>query len=78
MVLSLYCMWQAIDPHVYETWNNTLYSAGAVFAPPPGDNNSCATFAQWQAAGQDRGSKVLPLPSVAEIVALGKAVLGDR
>jgi hypothetical protein len=35
----------------------------------------CKDFAAWQGAGQDLGSKVLPLPSVAEIIAMAKAIL---
>jgi len=54
-----------------QTWNNTLYSPGAKFS-----NGPCTSFSAWQAAGQDRGSKVLDMPPVAQIVAMGKAVVG--
>ena len=50
--------------------DNTLYSVGANFS-----NGPCATLAAWQAAGQDKGSKVLEMPPVAQIVAMGKAIL---
>ena len=60
----------SIDPHVYQTFNNTLYSSGSAF-----QNGPCTTFAAWQAAGQDRGSQVLPLPSVEEIVQMGRGIL---
>ena len=53
-----------------QTWNNTLYSPGAKFS-----NGPCTSFSAWQAAGQDRGSKVLDMPPVAQIVAMGKAVV---
>jgi hypothetical protein len=65
------CTAAAIDPHVYQTFNNTLYSNGSAFS-----NGPCATLAQWQAAGQDRESQVLPLPSNLDIIAMGKSVLG--
>ena len=64
------CNESAIAPHVYQTWNNTLYSVGANFS-----NGPCATLAAWQAAGQDKGSKVLEMPPVAQIVAMGKAIV---
>ena len=41
------CTAAAIDPHVYQTWNNTLYSPNATFK-----NGPCASFSAWQAAGQ--------------------------
>lgn len=64
------CKQADIDPHVYQTFNNTLYSNGSVFS-----NGPCSTFAEWQSAGQDRDSHVLPMPSISDIVAMGKAVL---
>mmetsp|Transcript_30133 Transcript_30133/g.90269 ORF Transcript_30133/g.90269 Transcript_30133/m.90269 type:complete len:980 (+) Transcript_30133:3-2942(+) len=64
------CSASAIDPHVYQTFNNTLYSTNATFA-----NGPCSSFAAWQGAGQDRLSQVLPLPSTADMVAMGQAVL---
>jgi hypothetical protein len=64
------CTSSAIAPHVYETWNNTLYSPGSVFS-----NGPCKTFAAWQGAGQDKGSQVMPMPGVPEIVAMGKAIV---
>jgi hypothetical protein len=62
------CTAAAIDPHVYQTWNNTLYSNGSIFS-----NGPCKNFSAWQAAGQDKGSQVKPMPTVEEIVAMGKA-----
>ena len=47
-----------------------LCSPGANFS-----NGPCASFSAWQAAGQDRGSKVLEMLPVAEIVAMGKAIV---
>ena len=64
------CTAAAIDPHVFQTWNNTLYSPSSAFS-----NGPCKDFAGWQAAGQDRGSKVLPMLAVADIVAMGKAIV---
>jgi hypothetical protein len=64
------CTAAAIDPHVFQTWNNTLYSPASAFS-----NGLCKDFASWQAAGQDHASKVLPMLAVAEIVAMGKAVV---
>ena len=65
-----------ISSHVYQTFNNKLYSGGNVpdgnfTAPGP-----CTDFKSWQAAGQDTGSQTLPLPSAAGIVAIAKQVLG--
>ena len=68
-----HCTAGDVTPHVFQTFNNTFYSAGANFS-----NGACASFAAWQAAGQDRGSRVLPMPTVAEIVAMGRAVLGMK
>jgi hypothetical protein len=59
-----------VTPHVFQTFNNTLYSAAANFS-----NGPCASFAAWQAAGQDRSSRVLPMPTVGEIIAMGRALL---
>lgn len=53
-----------------QTFNNTLYSAQANFS-----NGPCATFTSWQAAGQDRLSTLHPLPTIEEIVAMGRVVL---
>eukprot|EP00729_Bicosta_minor_P002862 gene2862-15982_t len=53
-----------------QTWNNTFYSPGANFSNAP-----CSSLKEWQAAGQDAGSTVNPMPSVSEIVAMGKTVL---
>ena len=60
-----------IDPHVFQTFNNTLYSPGGTFA-----NGPCASFQAWQQAGQDRMSAVKVLPPPSQIVAMGAAVLG--
>ena len=53
-----------------ETWNNTLYSPSSLFS-----NGPCKDFTSWQGAGQDRGSKVLPMPAIEDIVAMGKAIV---
>ena len=52
------CNESDIKSHVYETWGNTLYSPNASFTAP----GPCASFSAWQAAGQDTGSKVMPMP----------------
>ncbi len=54
----------------YHTFNNSLYSAGSAFS-----NGPCHSFTDWQQAGQDSGSAVLPLPSIDDIVKMGQAVL---
>ena len=66
-----------ITGKVYETFGNKLYSGGNV---PPANFSTynappCDEFSEWQAAGQDRGSQILPLPSAEEIVAIGRRVL---
>ena len=59
-----------IDPHVFLTWNNTLYSPGSVFS-----NGPCSSLKAWQGAGQGAGSTVQEMLPVQEIVAMGKALL---
>jgi len=66
------CNSKTIDPHVYQTFNNTLFGPNANFTAP----GPCPDFKAWQSTGQDSGSKVLPLPSVAEVVKMSNAVLG--
>ena len=61
-----------IGGRVYQTFGNTLYAPNASFLRA----GVCEDFAAWQGAGQDLGSEVLPLPSVAEVVAMAEAVLG--
>eukprot|EP01043_Picozoa_sp_COSAG02_P028536 COSAG02_NODE_1733_length_11168_cov_29.568705_7_plen_192_part_00 len=74
------CDYGDISGKVYQTFGNKLYSGGNV---PPGNFSTfnappCSDFSEWQAAGQDTGSQILPLPSAEEIVAIGKQVLmGD-
>jgi hypothetical protein len=64
-----------ISSHVYQTYGNKLYSGGNC----PGGNFTapapCSGFPAWQAAGQDTGSALLPLPSAEEIVKIAKSVL---
>jgi hypothetical protein len=67
------CNASAINPSVFETWNNTLYSPSTTFS-----NGPCDTFAKWQGQGQDKGSTVIPMLSVPEIVALGKTELSPN
>lgn len=77
--------WGNCDPanvswHVYATANNTLYG-GADASPTALFDVSCGsttypTLPAWQAAGQDAGSTLAPMASVAEIVAMGARVLG--
>jgi hypothetical protein len=64
------CTSGAIDPHVYQTFNNTLYSPKMAFSEAP-----CSSFADWQSTGQDHGSTVNEMLSEADIVALGKGQL---
>lgn len=71
------CTKGGISGDVYQTFDNKLYSGGNV---PPGNFSAfnaapCTDFSEWQAAGQDTGSQMLPLPSAEEIVAIGKQVL---
>lgn len=61
----------SMDPHVYQTFNNTMYSPNATFS-----NGPCTTFTEWQAAGQDAGSQVLSMPSDDDIVLMGRQLLG--
>ena len=50
--------------------NNTMYT-------PDGTFNECGkTLAQWQAAGNDPGTVVLPTPDDATLLALARGVLG--
>jgi len=67
------CDSKDISPHFYQTWNNTFYSPGATWATAP-----CASLAAWQAAGQDAGSRILPIPDADTIVAMGKAALAEQ
>jgi hypothetical protein len=63
-----------LNQTVYLTANNTLYSdAGSSFSTVCGQ---AATFAQWQALGQDVGSTNLQTPPIADLIAMGAAVLG--
>ena len=69
------CNGANVNTSVYVTRNNTLLSdRPAVF------NQGCPsdlTFAQWQALGQDAGSRVGATPDVATLIAMGAAkVLG--
>ena len=67
----------SIKSHVFQTWNNTLYSPGAHFGQQKNPHPyPCKDFAAWQAQGQDTGSNLKDLPATAAIVAMGKAVLG--
>ena len=60
-----------INGKVYETFKNTLYVLKSSFLQA----RNCKDFAAWQGVGQDIGSTVLPLPSVAEIISMAKAIL---
>ena len=68
--------------NVFMTWNNTLYSPGAVWGKQKGMDptdpkkpTGCANFSGWQKAGQDRGSVLVDLPDVDGIMAIARAVL---
>eukprot|EP00656_Telonema_subtile_P039161 TRINITY_DN4429_c0_g1_i1.p1 TRINITY_DN4429_c0_g1~~TRINITY_DN4429_c0_g1_i1.p1 ORF type:complete len:518 (+),score=96.96 TRINITY_DN4429_c0_g1_i1:1085-2638(+) len=65
------CNESVIDPHVYQTFNNTLYSPNSTF-----QNGPCQSFEAWQAEGQDRLSTVQPYPTIDQMVAMGKEVIG--
>ena len=69
------CKGSNVNSTVYVTRNNTLLSdAPAKFSEACPDG---LTFAQWQALGQDVGSRVGVTPDVATLVAMGAAkVLG--
>ena len=56
---------------VYRTARNRLYAPRAAWAATCG----VGSFAEWQALGQDRGSRLAPTPSVEEIVALANRSL---
>jgi len=58
---------------VYQTFNNTFYSAGAKFNVQCG--SSSLNLQEWQKLGQDRDSVVLTSPNVSSIITMGKAVL---
>lgn len=66
--------WKCSDPlnrTVYETWNNRLYSPNKTFSLC----HKYDSLKSWQAAGQDANSVMEPMPSVTDIVAMGKLVL---
>ena len=63
-----------IDESVYETASNTLYGPQANFTAP----GPCKDFQAWQAAGQDVGSKLMPLPTVDQVVTMGQNVLAGK
>ena len=65
-----HCSEGDLDPHVYTTFGNTLYSTNASFHQGP-----CGSFAAWQGAGQDVRSTVKEMPPANEIVARAKALL---
>jgi len=59
---------------VYQTWNNTFYSPNSVFNIQCGGQS--LDFQAWQKLGQDTTSVVRPTPTVPQIIAMGKTVLG--
>jgi len=63
-----------LNSTVYQTWNNTFYSQNAAFNVHCGEQT--LDFQAWQRLGQERGSIVRPTPTVAQIIAMGKTVLG--
>eukprot|EP00658_Telonema_sp_P-2_P062380 TRINITY_DN51040_c0_g1_i2.p1 TRINITY_DN51040_c0_g1~~TRINITY_DN51040_c0_g1_i2.p1 ORF type:complete len:398 (-),score=92.79 TRINITY_DN51040_c0_g1_i2:286-1479(-) len=67
------CNASAIDPHVYQTFNNTLYAPNGMFT-----NGPCQSFHDWQAAGQDRMSTLQPYPPVDQMIQMAKNVLGIK
>jgi hypothetical protein len=65
------CTTTNLATSVYVTKNNTLVSdEGASFSQNCGQ---LLTFAEWQALGQDAGSRVGVTPSVEELIAIGAA-----
>lgn len=82
------CSNAAIAPHVYVTARNTFFApadvnlsaTGELFGGPDSkgvNRNVCPGFGAWQATGQDAGSRVVDgLPSPADVVAMGRRVLG--
>ena len=67
------CDYEHLSDTVYQTWNNTFYSPNATFMISCGKD---LDFDSWQKLGQDQGSSVHDLPSPADIVAMGRKVLG--
>jgi len=59
---------------IYHTWNNTFYAPDASFEQDIFEKDSLS-FPEWQALGQDRGSKLKDLPTNNELVAMAKALL---
>lgn len=58
----------------YHTDGNTLYAdTGSTFSQSCGQT---VNFQDWQSLGQDGGSTTSPTPDVAQLMALGAAVLG--
>jgi len=59
---------------VYQTFGNTFFSMNATCRINCGGN--ILNLGDWQKLGQDQGSVVKPIPSVVEIINMGKTVLG--
>ena len=66
------CAPDTLKTTVYQTWSNTFYTPAKVFATTCGLD----TFAEWQAHGQDRGSKLVVLPDTETILGMIKSKLG--
>ena len=65
-------------------WGVAKRNSGIVGLPARGSKANftapgpCADFKAWQATGQDAGSKVLPAPSVEDMVAMGRNILAGK
>jgi len=68
------CSTSNLKNTVYQTWNNTFYSTNAAFKINCGSQS--LNLADWQNLGQDKSSVVLRTPTVPQIIAMGKTVLG--
>mmetsp|Transcript_18375 Transcript_18375/g.25830 ORF Transcript_18375/g.25830 Transcript_18375/m.25830 type:complete len:244 (-) Transcript_18375:59-790(-) len=59
---------------IYRTWNNTFYAPDSAFEQDVVNEDSLS-FPQWQALGQDKGSKLKNLPTNKQLIAMAKALL---
>lgn len=71
--------WSRCDPKnlastVYETANNTFYAPGSSMQVTCGSQKY--SLKQWEATGNDAQSTAVAAPSIDDIIAMGKAVLG--
>ena len=68
------CDPKAMNGSMYNTWGNTYYTPQAQWSVSCGGKEY--TMQEWQAAGQDKGAKVLPYPSADDAIAMVRKKLG--